>query len=98
MVIEWLRFRMRPEQRQAFIERDAQVWTAGLQAWPGFLDKEIWLDPSQDTDVIAVIRWQTREQWKAVPAAVITDLDQRMGDLRFPIVESREYQVRKFVP
>ncbi|MBD2101193.1 TIGR03792 family protein [Leptolyngbya sp. FACHB-261] len=96
MVIEWLRFRMRPEQREAFIQRDAEVWTAGLQKFPGFLGKEIWIDPNQSTDVVAVTRWETREQWKTIPQSELDALDRRMGDLLIPIAESREYQIRKF--
>ncbi len=96
MIIEWLRFRMRPEQREAFIQRDHEVWNAGLQRFPGFLGKEVWLDPTTDTDVVSIVRWQTRENWKSIPQSELDELDRRMGALLIPIAELREYQVRKF--
>ena len=44
MIIEWLRFKVPPEKWEAFIQRDEEVWTAGLKNFPGFLGKEIWVD------------------------------------------------------
>ncbi|HAT14309.1 MAG TPA: TIGR03792 family protein [Microcoleaceae bacterium UBA11344] len=96
MVIEGLKFQVPPEKWEAFIRRDEEVWTAGLRSFPGFLGKEIWVDPVQN-EVVIVIRWQTKELWKSVPQSVIDELDAKMGDLQMPIAESREYQVRKFL-
>ena len=45
MVIEWLRFKVPHEKWEAFIQRDEEVWTAGLRSFPGFLGKETWVDP-----------------------------------------------------
>jgi uncharacterized protein (TIGR03792 family) len=92
MVIEWLKFKVPPEKREAFIQRDEEVWTAGLSSCPGFLGKEIWVDPIEN-DVVMLIRWQTRELWKSVPQSVIEELCAKMGELQMPIAESREYQV-----
>jgi hypothetical protein len=39
MVIEWLRFKVPPEKWEAFIQRDEEVWRAGLKNFPGFLGK-----------------------------------------------------------
>ena len=36
MVIERLRFKIPPEKWEAFIQRDEEVWTAGLKKIPGF--------------------------------------------------------------
>ena len=44
MVIEWLEFDVDPRKRNAFIERDQQVWTQGLKQFKGFLGKEVWID------------------------------------------------------
>ncbi len=96
MVIEWLQFNVPPEKRSAFLERDEAVWTQGLQKYPGFIGKETWIDP-QTTNIILVIRWETRQQWKAIPQADLDALDRQMGDLRMPIIKSYEYQVRKFL-
>jgi uncharacterized protein (TIGR03792 family) len=96
MVIEWLRFKVPPEKWEAFIQRDEEVWTAGLKNFPGFLGKEIWVD-SVENEVVMLIRWESREQWKSVLQSTIDELDRQMGDLQIAIAESREYQVRKFL-
>jgi len=96
MIIEWLRFKVPPEKWEAFIRRDEEVWTAGLRNFPGYLGKEIWVD-AVENEVVILIRWETREQWKSVPQSTIDELDRQMGDLLIAIAESREYQVRKFL-
>ena len=96
MIIEWLRFKVPPEKLEAFIQRDEEVWTAGLKNFPGFLGKEIWVD-SVENEVVMLIRWETREQWKSVLQSTIDELDRQMGDLQIALAESREYQVSKFL-
>jgi uncharacterized protein (TIGR03792 family) len=96
MVIEWLRFKVPPEKWEQFILRDEEVWTAGLKSCPGYLGKEVWVD-AVENEVLMLIRWETREQWKSVPQSTIDELDAKMGDLQMPIAESREYQVPKFL-
>jgi hypothetical protein len=48
---------------------------------------------------VLIIRWDTREHWDAVPEATLQAIafkfDAAMGK-SYPIVESSEYQVRKF--
>jgi uncharacterized protein (TIGR03792 family) len=96
MIIEWLRFKVPPEKWEAFIQRDEEVWTAGLKNFPGFLGKEIWGD-AVENEVVMLIRWETREQWKSVLQSTIYELERQMGDLQIAIAESREYQVSKFL-
>ena len=96
MVIEWLRFKVPHEKWEEFIQRDEEVWTAGLRSFRGFLGKETWVDLVEN-EVVMLIRWETRELWKSVPQSLIDELDAKMGELQMPIAESREYQVRKFV-
>jgi uncharacterized protein (TIGR03792 family) len=99
MIIEWLKFRMEPSQREAFIQIDNRVWTETLAHYPGFLGKEVWIDPHHLENVIFILRWETREQWKAIPQGVLDrteeEMQQALGD-GYEMVESGEYQVRKF--
>jgi uncharacterized protein (TIGR03792 family) len=99
MVIEWLQVRVAPELREKYIHKDEEIWTAFLATCPGFLGKEVWLNPNEPTEVILVIRWATREQWKSVPPERLEEIErqfvQAMGET-FPIVQSAEYQIRKF--
>ena len=100
MVIEWLEFQVISELREKFIKLDREVWTATLEQYPGFLGKEVWLDPNQVDRVFLVIRWQTREQWKSVPQDVLAQTDRefarQMGKSNYKSVGMKEYQVRKF--
>lgn len=96
MIIEWLRFKVPPEKWEAFIQRDEEVWTAGLKKNPVFLGKEIWVD-SVENEVVMLLRWETREQLKSVLQSIIDELDGQMGDWQIAIAESREYQVSKFL-
>jgi uncharacterized protein (TIGR03792 family) len=95
MVIEWLKFIVAPELREAFIQRDEEVWTNGLKTFAGYLGKEVWIDPERN-EVIIMVRWESMELWKSVPQAEVEKLDGLMAELSVPIAESRAYQVRRF--
>jgi len=95
-VIEWLRFAVPIELREAFIQKDEEVWTTRLHDFSGFIGKEVWLDPST-SDVVLVFHWSSFEAWHSIPKNEILRLKTQMGDLDLPVVESRAYQVRKFL-
>ena len=100
MVIEWLGFSVKPELREKFIAEDAKIWTAALSDADGFFGKEIWLDPGSAERIYLVIRWQTREQWKAVPIELLQTTEAKfaeaMGTDNYKMIEVKEYQIRKF--
>lgn len=101
MVIEWLRIKVLPELREQYIQKDAEIWTAALVNTPGFLSKEVWIDPTQLSEVVIVIRWATREQWKAFPPDRLALLEEQFAQVMpagHKIVETGEYQIRKFAP
>ncbi len=99
MVIEWLLFRVVPEAREKFIQQDEAIWTSTLSAYPGFLGKEIWLEPQKSDRITVVIRWQTREQWKSIPQDVLVATERQfakvMGET-YKTIDTAEYQIRKF--
>lgn len=100
MVIEWLKFRVTSEQRERFVQQDAEIWTTALAQYPGFLSKEVWISPDNLEEVIIVTHWQTYEQWQAIPPEDLESIEARfaeaMGSADYAIVESARYQVRKF--
>lgn len=99
MVIELLRFKVVPELRERFIQTDAEIWTQTIASHPGFLSKEVWINPNQLTEVIMVIRWATREQWKSIPTDLLAQTERRFAQQlgkTYRMIESSEYQVRKF--
>jgi uncharacterized protein (TIGR03792 family) len=100
MVIEWLGFQVLPELREKFIAEDEKIWTAVLSGADGFLGKEIWIEPEKSDRLSLIIRWQTRQQWKAVPIELLQEAEAKfmavMGKDSYQMIESKEYQIRKF--
>lgn len=100
MVIEWLGFQVKPELREKFIKEDEKIWTAVLSQADGFLGKEIWITPDASDRIYLVIRWQTRDQWKAVPINLLQETEAKfldaMGQNSYQMIEVKEYQIRKF--
>jgi uncharacterized protein (TIGR03792 family) len=99
MVIEWLKFTVAPELREQFVQKDAEIWTTVLASYPGFLNKEVWISPDRLQEVVAVIRWETLEQWQAIPVDVLEQTEAQfaaaMGDT-YKMLEADKFQVRKF--
>ena len=96
MVIEWLKFKVDSEQRDRYLAIDDEIWTPALAAYPGFLDKVTWLDPNHDDEVIFVISWATREQWKAIPEEDLNEINQRFDTalgFDYEMLESKEFNV-----
>ncbi len=85
--------------RERYIHQDAEIWTTALAQYPGFLGKEVWINPNDSTEILLIMHWATREQWKAIPledlAAIESRFAQSVGET-YELVESAEYQVRKF--
>jgi len=80
VVIEWLKFKVPLELREQYIQRDAEVWTLALAQHAGFLGKEVWLNPENPLEIVIVVRWASREQWKSFP-------QERLGQLEFQFAE-----------
>lgn len=81
MVIELLRFRVSPDQREAFIARDAEIWTPVLAARLGFLGKLALADRNDPSQVVLITHWETLEHWQAFPDDLRQALDAQMRDL-----------------
>lgn len=99
MVIEWLKVTVPTELREKYIHKDEEIWTSMLASCPGFLGKEVWINPETSTEVILVVRWATREQWHTVSPELLQTTEQRFTEamgVSSPIVESAEYQLREF--
>lgn len=102
MVIEWLQFKVSSNSREQFIQQDEAIWTAALSSYPGFLGKEVWIDPQAPDRVIFTIRWQTREQWKSIPPSDLARIEQKFSQamsklkINYKMTQSKEFQVRKF--
>lgn len=100
MVIEWLEFQVNPEAREKFIQKDQEIWTNFLAKQPGFLGKELWINPAIEEELIIVVHWQTKEQWKAVLQNLLDETEAKfslaMGKDNYQLIKVKEFQVRKF--
>lgn len=97
MVIEFLKFKVASGMRENYIQKDAEIWTTALAEYPGFLDKEVWINPHDPTEVILIIRWATKEQWQAIPSQKLQAIEQKFNAAlgnTYDLVESREYQAQ----
>jgi uncharacterized protein (TIGR03792 family) len=97
MVIEWLKFMVAPQSREKFIEKDAEIWTSLLASYPGFLGKEVWLNPEIPEEVVLIIYWKTQDEWKSIPHSVLEETErkfsQAIGEYEYRLLEAAEYQV-----
>jgi uncharacterized protein (TIGR03792 family) len=102
MVIEWLKFSVDTQLREQFILQDEIIWTASLSTYPGFLGKEVWIEPNAPERVIFTIRWQTRKDWKSIPMKDLVAIEKKFSalmremNINYKMVESKEFQIRKF--
>ena len=102
MVVEWLKFTVDSKSREQFIQKDEAIWTANLATYPGFLGKEVWIEPNAPNKIIFVIRWQTREQWKSIPMKDLVAIEKNFSkvmremNIKYKMTESKEFQIRKF--
>jgi uncharacterized protein (TIGR03792 family) len=101
MVIEWLKFRVPPQHQAEFIRQDEQIWTAQLLGYSGFLGKEVWLDPAAPEEIIMIVRWQTRQQWKSISIEELEITEQQfnsaMNGISYQMLESSEFESKKIV-
>ena len=95
MVIEWQRVRVQPEMRDLFLDKDGEIWTAGLaRGEAGFLGKEVWLGENPEgiggIDDHPGIRWQREDDGKEMPEERLADLEIAASARRCPIYEVME--------
>lgn len=101
MVIECLTVAVQPEHREAYVQADEEIWTAALSQYPGFLGKEVWISPDDLSQVVLIVRWNSFEEWQAVPQDVLetteAQFEQAVGEGVYEITNSQRFQVRRFL-
>ena len=99
MVIEWLKFKISPNSRDKFLEEDNKIWTQALSKYPGFLSKEIWLNPENDNEIILVIKWKSYKLWETLPPEDLQIIDdafsQAMGNTTYDLIEAKHYNEQR---
>lgn len=95
VTVEWLRYKVPINEREAFIKNDDGIWTPFLSKCPGYVDKKVWISSDSPEDIFIIVRWSSREEWKSIPEEL---LDQTLDKFNsavgkeYPILESKEFQ------
>lgn len=79
-VVEHLRLKVPAEARQAWLEAERGSWEPWLRQQPGFVARELLWDADRQEGTL-LIRWTSREQWKAIPAAEVEAVQERFEEL-----------------
>ena len=98
MIVEWLRIKIAPEYRETFVQKDDEIWTSFLRQYPGFLRKEVWINPDDFSEVMIAIYWSTLKQQQAISKAALDSVEQKFLaalEVPFQLLEIKLYQVRK---
>lgn len=97
VAVEVLCFQVPPGGQQAFIEQDETIWSRTLAQCPGFLRKEVWLDPDNAEHVTLVIYWASREDWQAFPQDCMEELDRQMRPYVVKLERCQEFILTRSV-
>lgn len=79
MVIEFLTFRVAPDELDEWLAVEEQHWSRFLERQDGFVKKEMWRTVDEPVSVHAVIWWESMAQWQAVPQAELDAVVASMG-------------------
>ncbi|NJM46655.1 MAG: TIGR03792 family protein [Alkalinema sp. RU_4_3] len=94
MAIEWLTIEVPEGNRDRFIALDREIWTKFLSSCPGFIRKQVWVNPEKPEQVCLVVEWESREEWKAIDPEALAEVDRSfvaaMGQ-SYAIVYAGEY-------
>ena len=75
-VIEQLRLRVPEPHRELWLTAEASSWQPWLEQQQGFLGRDLFWDPEREEGLL-LIRWTSREQWKAIPQAEVLRVQAR---------------------
>ena len=79
-VVEHLRVKVPAEARQAWLKAEQGSWEPWLAQQPGFLGRDLLWDAEREEGTL-LIRWASREQWKAIPLAEVEAVQERFEQL-----------------
>ena len=94
MIIELLK--VKAQEREQYLQKDAETWTQVLTGCTRFLGKEVWRNLNEPTEVILIMGWASRTQLKSIPLELLNGIEQKFAQQlgnTYQIVESFEYQV-----
>ena len=79
-VVEHLRVKVPAEGRAAWLEAERGSWEPWLEQQEGYLGRDLLWDPEREEGTL-LIRWASREQWKAIPMDEVEAVQERFERL-----------------
>ena len=79
-VVEHLRIKVPAEARSVWHRAEEGSWEPWLAQQDGFLGRDLLWDPDTEEGTL-LIRWASREQWKAIPAAEVAQVQEQFERL-----------------
>ncbi|WP_269623296.1 TIGR03792 family protein [Prochlorococcus marinus] len=69
-IVEYLKLSVSRQDKEAWLSAEKRTWEPWLEKQKGFLDRQLFWDPLNE-EAIVLIRWASREEWKAIPQVEI---------------------------
>lgn len=88
-VVEHLRIKVPAEAREAWLKAERGSWEPWLEQQPGYLGRDLLWDADREEGTL-LIRWASRDQWKAIPQQEVEAVQQRFEDLAREATGSRQ--------
>ena len=79
-VVEHLRIHVPNQARGVWMKAEKGSWEPWLAQQDGFLGRDLLWDPETEEGTL-LIRWASREQWKAIPLAEVARVQERFEAL-----------------
>jgi uncharacterized protein (TIGR03792 family) len=79
-VVEHLRVKVPAEGRQAWLAAEQGSWEPWLAQQDGFLDRQLLWDAEREEGTL-LIRWASKDQWKAIPGEAVEAVQERFEEL-----------------
>ena len=79
-VIEHLRISVPAQGREAWLEAERGSWEPWLAQQTGFLGRDLLWDPETEEGTL-LIRWSSREAWKAITSEQVAEVQDRFEQL-----------------
>lgn len=79
-VVEHLRIQVPAQFKAVWLRAEQGSWEPWLAQQEGFLGRDLLWDPKTEEGTL-LIRWASREQWKAIPQAEVARVQKRFESL-----------------
>ena len=80
VVVEHLRIKVPADGRAAWLQAEQGSWEPWLEQQDGYLGRDLLWDSEREEGTL-LIRWASREQWKAIPETEVEAVQERFEQL-----------------